>query len=388
MHMRFIITFIFIYHCFISTVYSQDCFTCAEAPAGVIFCDDFESTTPFTNRYFEYNNDNGSFLQMDNVGRDGSRGMKVVWHPNQVSAGNLKKSFGKTPDGYIGNNAVQPNANFTEIYWRIDLRMQQGWVGGGADKLSRITCLANSNWAQGMIGHVWSSGENNEYLAIDPATGIDTEGNLASTTFNDFENLRWLGLKVGNIDLFSTQNSGKWYCVEAHVKLNTSGNKDGVFELWINDTLQAGSYDLDWHNTWNSNPANPTINAIFLENYWNDGSPVLQERYMDNFVISTKRIGCSCQNSSSINDNKLDDEIQVFPNPSLHYFNVKVGREVAIYGYSIEFFDSNGISIFKTKQLKKILYSHNFQNLSAGNYYYRITSNSKQIKSGTFVIQN
>ena len=34
------------------------------------------------------------------------------------------------------------------------------------------------------------------------------------------------------------------------------------------------------------------LNAVFLENWWNAGSPVAQERYLDNFVISTERIGC------------------------------------------------------------------------------------------------
>ncbi len=34
------------------------------------------------------------------------------------------------------------------------------------------------------------------------------------------------------------------------------------------------------------------INAIYLENFWNDGSPAIQERFFDNFVVSTARIGC------------------------------------------------------------------------------------------------
>jgi hypothetical protein len=31
---------------------------------------------------------------------------------------------------------------------------------------------------------------------------------------------------------------------------------------------------------------------VFVENYWNTGSPVAQERYLDNLVVSTQRIGC------------------------------------------------------------------------------------------------
>jgi hypothetical protein len=34
------------------------------------------------------------------------------------------------------------------------------------------------------------------------------------------------------------------------------------------------------------------INTIFLENYWNEGAARPQERYFDNFVVSTQRIDC------------------------------------------------------------------------------------------------
>jgi hypothetical protein len=31
---------------------------------------------------------------------------------------------------------------------------------------------------------------------------------------------------------------------------------------------------------------------VFVENFWNAGSPVAQDRYIDNFVVSTQSIGC------------------------------------------------------------------------------------------------
>lgn len=34
------------------------------------------------------------------------------------------------------------------------------------------------------------------------------------------------------------------------------------------------------------------INAVYLENYWNEGAPQPQERDFDNFVVSTSPIGC------------------------------------------------------------------------------------------------
>ena len=279
----------------VASARAQGGFSCETNRDGVIFCDDFESDASLVDRYFEYDNANGSFIAVAGVGRDGSRGMRAVWQKGQEEAGSFKKSFGKTPDAYLGNHSVNPTEEYEEIYWRIDLRTQPGWQGGGGYKLSRATSMTTDKWAQGMIAHLWSSGQNNEFLAMDPASGIDESGILKSTRYNDFPNLRWLGYKVGSIDLFSTENSGKWFCIEGHAKINTVGKRDGVFEFWINDVFQAGSYNLNWHADWNSDPKNFKINAVFIENYWNGGSPVEQERYLDNFVISTKRIGCDCE---------------------------------------------------------------------------------------------
>ena len=286
----------------IASTFAQGSFSCETNRDGVIFCDDFESTASLADRYFEYDNANGSFVVAEGVGRGGSRGMRVIWLKGQEEAGNLKKSFGKTPDDYIGKSSINPTQEYEEIYWRIDLRTQPGWQGGGGYKLSRATSMTTSNWAQGMIAHIWSSGKNNSFLAMDPASGIDESGKQKSTRYNDFPNLRWLGYKVGNIELFSNENSGKWFCVEGHVKINSIGKKDGVFEFWINDVFQAGSYDLNWHADYNSDPHTYKINAVFIENYWNNGSPILQERYLDNFVISTKRIGCDCGDLPSVKD--------------------------------------------------------------------------------------
>jgi hypothetical protein len=76
--------------------------------------------------------------------------------------------------------------------------------------------------------------------------------------------------------------------------LNTPGKSDGIFELWINDTLQAARRDLNWHDTWNNDPDSYMINAVFFENYWNKGSVKDQERYFDNILITTTPIKCNC----------------------------------------------------------------------------------------------
>lgn len=135
-----------------------------------------------------------------------------------------------------------------------------------------------------MIAHVW--GGKGLALCIDPATGI-RDSVKVSTRYNDFDHLKWLGSRMTHTPIFSTEESGRWVCVESHIKLNTSGRNDGVFELWIDGRLEAARTNLDWHGTWSEY----AINAVFLENYWNEGSIKKQARRFDDFVISRRPIG-------------------------------------------------------------------------------------------------
>lgn len=140
-----------------------------------------------------------------------------------------------------------------------------------------------------MFAHVWGAGPPNQnYLYIDPASGTDTAGNLRTTRYNDFPNMRWLGAAGGITPIFDSSHVGQWHCVEAHANLNDAGQSNGIFEMWINDALEAQRTDMNWVGSYNAYG----INTIMFENYWNTGSPVQQERYFDNIVVSTQKIGC------------------------------------------------------------------------------------------------
>jgi len=96
--------------------------------------------------------------------------------------------------------------------------------------------------------------------------------------------LKWLGQITGS----TTMEPNRWYCIEAHVKLNTPGLNNGVFEFWRDDVLQASRSNLNWRSSWTEYG----INTVMFSDYWNETSPQEQERYLDALVISTKRIGC------------------------------------------------------------------------------------------------
>jgi hypothetical protein len=250
-----------------------------------IWCDDFDDGTSPSQKYFEYDNNNGDFVPVAGQGVGGSVAMQVKWQPAEVSAGGFRRTFGRSPV----NSQSHSNLDFREIYWRQYLRMQPGWTGNPA-KLSRAMSLASPNWAQAMVAHLW--GGPGTVLLLDPVSGINVNGQLATTQYNDFANFRWLGATPGVTPIFSSQLADQWQCVEAHVKLNTPGASDGIFDFWINGTLEASEKNLNWVGTWQEYG----INAIFFENYWNSGAPAQRIRYFDNIVISTQRIRCLATN--------------------------------------------------------------------------------------------
>ncbi|MCW3053783.1 MAG: hypothetical protein JWN14_2953 [Chthonomonadales bacterium] len=247
---------------------------------AVIFSDSFADPADRTARYFEYNPGKGSFVWKADEGMGAHRGaMRAQFERGQVTVGSLSVVFGKNPF----RKGVRSQETFREIYWRVYVKHEAGWSGNPA-KLARATCLATSDWSQGFIAHVW--GGKGDVLCIDPATGIQ-DSRKVSTKYNDFDHLHWLGLRQTQTPIFSPVESGRWVCIESHIRLNAPDRKDGIFELWVDGRLEASRADLDWHGAWNDY----AINAVFLENYWNDGAVKREARWFSDFVISTKPIG-------------------------------------------------------------------------------------------------
>ena len=265
----------------------RECENWREKHPEWIFCDDFEDDTPLRRegRYFEVSNDEGDFAVRDGVGLDNSRGMRVRFQQGEVSAGALHLAFGRVPGSYF-DKGIRSSEDFRDIYYRMYLRHQPGWQGSPA-KLSRAFSFAGADFSQAMIAHLWSA---EDVLLIDPASGVDADGNVVTTRYNDFENLSWLGYQRGVTPIFASDHAGKWFCIEAHIRLNDPGQSNGIHEFWIDGKLEARRTGLNFVGTY----TDYGINAVYLENYWNGGSPKEQERYFDSFVVSTKRIGCLC----------------------------------------------------------------------------------------------
>jgi len=224
----------------------------------------------------------GTFLdQTMSFGLKGGS-MRCLYEKGKRGKGGAKVFFGDSP--CYPQKAARRGEQFDEVYWRIYVKHQYGWVGAPA-KMSRATSMASAAWSQAMISHVWSGAGAS--LTLDPVRGV--AGDLVVTRkYNDFDRMTWLGNRpASTFPIHATEESGYWVLVEARVELNTPGKSDGINQLWIDGRLECERRNLNLRGAYTGHG----INAVFLEAYWNDRSPVTQSRWYDNFVIATKPIG-------------------------------------------------------------------------------------------------
>lgn len=255
----------------------------SQPDTNIIWCDSFENDELGPNgtiaeKYFEYNNDEGDYVRINSEAAHGQHALRTRWQQGEVSAGSFQLNFGQSPL----TSQVAAGTHFTEIYWRYYMKLEDGFIGF-PDKSSRLWIIANNQWAIALAAHVWAHGVDRAFLAIDPATGINNQSQLVPRQKSDGF-AAWLGLVKADTPL----QVGRWHCVEAHVKLNSAGQQNGVFELWLDDKAVASKTAMNWVGSW----SDYGLNSLLFSNYWNGGSPAAQERYFDALVVSTARIGC------------------------------------------------------------------------------------------------
>jgi len=247
-----------------------------ESDDAVIWYDNFDDQAKLS-AYFEKS---GPLVDRQHFGLSG-KSLECFYAKGKQGTGNRKFAFGDSPVG----RPVKPGQQFTTVYWRMYVKHQYGWTGGAPAKMSRAMIMNGSNWSQAMISHVWGGGKT--ALTLDPVRA--SQGTRATTTkYNDWAGLKWLQNSPGSqFQISATEESGRWVCVEAEARLNTPGRSDGYNALWIDGIKQCERTNLDFRSSYTKHG----INCIFLEAYWNSGSPVDQYRWYDDFVVSTKYIG-------------------------------------------------------------------------------------------------
>jgi hypothetical protein len=255
-------------------------------PDAWVFCEDFETMANPAATFFEYQDADGAFVLDEGDAASGVRAMKARYAEGVEGAGWLSVAFGRNPIVYGNTPQASADRDFQSIYWRVRVKMEEGWPDVGPGQLTSATAFASENWQQALVARLRSDGEDPTLLA-EPISCI-VDGAVACEAFEDADRQKDLGELVGPTPLFSADASGSWHCVEAHVALNTPGAVDGTFEFWIDGELQNESHALDWRGSWTEYG----INLVTVQNLWPGGAPMDLERWFDDLVISTEPIGC------------------------------------------------------------------------------------------------
>jgi len=259
-------------------------------PPEWVFCTDFEATEELGHDlgdvFFEYQDADDAFVPVEGGAASGLRSMQASYREGFEDAGWLSVAFGRNPIVFGAAPQYAGDSDFPSIYWRLRVKMEHGWPDIGPHHLSRITAFAGEDWLQAMAARLRSDGDG-VVLVADPTSCVNGDS-VACSAYEDVEVEKSLGALAGAFPLFSSQESGEWHCVEAHVALNTPGLTDGVFEFWVDGEMQNARYDLDWRGSWQGYG----LNLVTVENRWVGGAPKNLTRWIDDLVISTAPIGC------------------------------------------------------------------------------------------------
>ena len=249
----------------------------AELPQNYLWCDDFE--TDRSAQYGEW-----ASLTMErtsSAANSGRYALEFPWPADRNETGWLWVFFGRTPL----TASIRPDEDFNEIYWRVYLRHDAAWPGaGGRAEVGNATAFARADWGQAMIADVSVT----DGVPLSRAfTCVGGAGTIACDQFQDEAELIDLGVSAAPAP--ALDQAERWYCVEAHVRLNTPGSPDGLFEVSVDGRRQILRDDIDWRKTW----ADYGLNGVRLNGRLVSDPGVPVRRWIDDLVVATAPIGCN-----------------------------------------------------------------------------------------------
>lgn len=245
-------------------------------PAEWIFCDDFENGT-----LLEHYPEVSSFGPPRIVSTEavsGSRSLELSWATGDNEPGWIWIWFGRTPLGRY----IRPDDDVEDVYVRMRVKAESSWTwNGNAVGFLRVTSFAAADWSQAMVGSLTST----DGTLQSHGWSCVQSGVVTCQGFGDTTALQLLQEGSSTTPVVAD----RWQCVELHVRLNTAGAQDGIFEIGIDGVPQVQMTDLDWRGTWTTYG----INGINFYGWWESiGSTIATRRWIDDIVIATVPVRC------------------------------------------------------------------------------------------------
>jgi hypothetical protein len=231
------------------------------SPSSLIWQDDFEDGEPLSANYEDVS-DSGMSLSVADA-FNGAHSLQQIYQPGQVGAGWVIKY----------RVAGFPDHVFMRWYHKFEAGFQ-----GFPPKMARMRNRDHATWTSPMEIQCWidTSTEYGGTVNLDVKAQDSTQANSTG----------WLAVARSGFTFADAQNIGRWVCFEMEVQLNTPGQTNGLCRLWIDDALSVERLNVDLRGN-----QIYSINECMLDCYWNAGSPKVQSRFYDGFVVATSKIG-------------------------------------------------------------------------------------------------
>ena len=257
---------------------------CNTPQSAWIWCDDFEADR--TEKYFEYEGQERNFARADKFGLYNSTALRTIINQGAVSAGRIAIAFGRTPATIP--SVDQDGKVYDSVFSRFFIRTSPDFKPLVEDIIIENKVFASASVEAANAAVTSGPKDDVDFLYLNSISGTDSPGRIKNTGFKK------LSLTKSADPVWSTLSDGKWHCVETRMKLNNPKKFDGLFELWVDEKLQAQKNNLNWTGAFRDYG----INSVALNNSWIEPSSISQERYFDNFVVSTSRVGCGSSHAS------------------------------------------------------------------------------------------
>jgi hypothetical protein len=234
-----------------------------------LWCDGFEDGGSLEDRYDDSAVAPGGFDISNDDAFSGRYVLRQHYETGQVNAGWISWFY----DNALGQ---QYGDSYDEIYVRWYHKFEDSFQGM-PPKMARVRSLG-PGWDKRFAVHCWIEDDSsNREIVADVYAPFSSQANSAG----------WLPVARSSFYYGDPSNIGRWVCLEMYVKKNTPGQTDGAYGFWADNELIVERTNVDLVGS-----TNYEFNEVMLDSYWNGGSPKEQNRYYDNFVISTQRIGC------------------------------------------------------------------------------------------------
>ena len=270
----------------------------AQSPvSGVFFGEGWESgsaAATFNSRY--YGSAGASQFRVQNAVRaSGNFALEHVL-TSGLPAGSIQYATQHFGDA-INQPIFQPGQgqHFTDLYVQFKV-----YYSAGFDLSSRpkqlIIGTEDGSRHDATCCNPWVS----HYVMIyppGPYWATIAEANAKQATSGQFAGMHMNRSGYSGSNPFITQTA-RWYTVEVRRRLNDVGQRNGIFQMWIDGTLIAEYtnvlYRVPFDGTFGSD-MNYGTNFVMISDYMGGGSTRNQSVFYDDFRFSTTPIGSASQ---------------------------------------------------------------------------------------------